>query len=55
MTCLTKLLISPDLTNVKIGFFQYSFPPSPVYPITLFLNNAASIGGMPSPSKSEKT
>ena len=55
MTCLTKLLISPDLTNVKIGFFQYSFPPSPVYPITLFLNNAASMGVCQVPLNQKKT
>ena len=30
----TKLFISPEFILLKNGFCQYSFPPSPVYPIT---------------------
>ena len=37
-----------------MGFFQYSLPPSPVYPTTKFPAIAASIAGSPKPSRLEK-
>ena len=39
---------------VNKGFFQYSFPPSPVYPITKLPARAASAGGSGKPSILEK-
>ena len=53
MVVLTNLFISPELILVNNGLFQYSLPPSPVYPITWLPANAASTGGNPNPSKYE--